>query len=218
MNEAQLLAFRPAAKSWYPSLSAAWSRFELNTPHRIAAFLGNVDEETEGFEHFVENLNYSAEGLATTWPSHFAVRDAAGHPIKGSPNQAAQALAKNPVKIANVVYARQNGNGDPASGDGFLYRGRGLPMLTFRDEYLRASLAIFNDNRLVKTPDMVSANPDVSALVAAWFFHVDNLGPLVDDGTLDGFMAACHKWNGGSIGLGQRVLRWNAARRALGIA
>lgn len=60
-----------------------------------------------------ENLNYSAPRICQVWPSRF-----------GS-IAAAMPYAHNPEKLGNVVYANILGNGGPASGDGFKYRGHG---------------------------------------------------------------------------------------------
>ena len=48
------------------------------------------------------------------------------------------ALFRSSEKLANHVYAGRLGNGDEASGDGWRYRGRGLFMLTGRNNYSAA--------------------------------------------------------------------------------
>jgi putative chitinase len=89
-------------------------------------FLANVLHECGMLERLVENLNYSAKGLANTWPRRYRNAD-------GSPNAQALALHRNPEAIANATYAGRLGNTQP--GDGWKYRGRGLIQVTGRANY-----------------------------------------------------------------------------------
>lgn len=93
--------------------------FKITNP---ALFLAQLSHESGNFTRFVENLNYSAKGLQTTWPTRF-----------NSSN--ANIYARQPEKIANKVYANRMGNGDEASGDGWRYRGRGAIQLTGKYNY-----------------------------------------------------------------------------------
>ncbi len=79
-----------------------------------------------------ENLNYSAQGLANTFPRRCAVfpRDE-----RKLPNSRAREIARRPIAIANYVYANKNGNGNEESGDGWKYRGMGLAQTTGRANY-----------------------------------------------------------------------------------
>ncbi len=79
-----------------------------------------------------ENLNYSAQGLADTFPVRCAINPKARIKV---PNAKALLIEKKPVKIANYVYANKNGNGNEASGDGWLFRGCGLPQTTGRNNF-----------------------------------------------------------------------------------
>ena len=98
---------------WLSPIEDALKRFSIDTPIRSAMFLAQCAHESAGFTRLEENLNYSAEGLLKTWPKRF---DAT----------MAQEYAHKPELIANRVYALRMGNGDPSSGDGWKFRGRGL--------------------------------------------------------------------------------------------
>jgi putative chitinase len=124
---------------WLEPLTAAFNRFDINTPERQAAFIGQCAHESGGFKTLQENLNYSAKGLHATWPSRFASE------------ADAQPFHRNPEKIANKVYSGRMGNTD--EGDGWKYRGRGLIQLTGKDNYRLASDAL--DVDFVANPELV---------------------------------------------------------------
>lgn len=93
----------------------------------LAAILAEVYHETGGtMQPVEENLNYSAKRLTQVWPGRF--------PTIAS----AQPYANNPQKLANKVYGGRMGNTGP--NDGWMFRGRGLPQITGRDNYRRAGI------------------------------------------------------------------------------
>src|SRR5574341_712072 len=98
------------ADVWAVMLSSAAEEFEINTPERLAAFLGQVAVETGELRHLVENLSYSAERLQRVFKAYRGKKDLA------------EAEAMRPDVIANRVYANRNGNGDIDSGDGWKFR------------------------------------------------------------------------------------------------
>ena len=148
---------------YLPSLQQVAEQRQITTPRRIAAFLSQVGHECAGFTVLVENLNYSAGGLAATWGSRFAEKNAAGAYItvteggrsRRVPNSDAQKLHRKPEAIANRVYSNRLGNGDEASGDGWRYRGRGLIQMTGKSNYQQCSLGLFGDERLLITPQLL---------------------------------------------------------------
>lgn len=158
------------AAKWLPPVQNACSRFSFDTPNRVAAFLAQIGVESASLTTLEENLNYSAERLAVVWPSRFAADPKV--PLK-VPNELAKSLARQPEKIANLVYSNRFGNGAPASGDGWKYRGRGLIQLTFKDNYRICGAAISLD--LIGNPDIL-LDPTSAALSAAWF--LGKLNPI----------------------------------------
>lgn len=178
---------------WAPHLAETFERFEINTPARQAAFIGQCSHESANFKTLQENLNYSAESLHRVWPSRFPTVEAA------------QPYHRNPEKIANKVYSSRMGNGDEASGDGWRYHGRGLIQLTGRANYKYAGDALGVD--LVADPNLV-ANERYASLTAGWFWKTHGLNELADK---HDNVAITKRINGGTIGLDDRVAHTNQA-------
>ncbi|MGN2261392.1 hypothetical protein ACLXBB_36355, partial [Pseudomonas aeruginosa] len=73
ITEQQLLQILPNAGPragvFVGALNRGMTRFGITSPVRAAAFLAQVGHESGQLTRLVENLNYSARGLAATWPS-----------------------------------------------------------------------------------------------------------------------------------------------------
>ena len=166
------------------------SRFNINTPLRLAHFLAQCGHESGGFKVTQENLNYSAKGLMGIFKKYF-------------PTQAlAESYQRNPQKIANKVYASRMDNGNEASGDGYKFRGRGYIQLTGRANYTAFGKAINED--IANNPDVVSGK--YALLSAAWFWSKNGLNTLADGGSTDQVVTSITKRvNGGTIGLPDRI-------------
>jgi len=107
--------------------------------------------------------------------------------------------------------ATKLGNTPEADGDGQRYRGRGLIQITGHDNYLRCSLALFGDERLLRTPELLE-QPQWAAESAAWFWSVNGLNALADQ---DQFNTITRRINGGLNGLEDRLQLWARARAVL---
>lgn len=165
------------------------SKFELNTPLRLAHFLAQCGHESGGFKLTQENLNYSAQGLQGVFGKYF-------------PGNLEESYARQPQKIASRVYANRMGNGDEASGEGWKFRGRGFIQLTGKDNYKAFSAAINED--CVANPDLVSTKYPLAS--AAWFFHKNGIHKIADGGATDAVVTSVTKRvNGGTIGLPDRI-------------
>jgi len=55
---------RPIAGIFLPALNRSMARYKIDSRVRQAAFLAQVGHESGHLRRLVENLNYSAEGLA----------------------------------------------------------------------------------------------------------------------------------------------------------
>lgn len=166
------------------------SKFQLNTPLRLAHFLAQAGHESGGFRATKENLNYSAKGLQGIFKKYF-------------PTEAkAKQYERKPEKIANLVYGNRMGNGPEASGDGAKYCGRGYIQLTGKTNYQAFGKAINED--LSKDPSLVAGK--YALLSAAWFFHTNKLHAIADEGSSDAVVTKITKRvNGGTIGLPDRI-------------
>lgn len=166
------------------------SKFNINTPLRLAHFLAQCGHESGGFKVTQENLNYSAKGLMGIFKKYF-------------PTQAlAESYQRQPQKIANKVYASRMDNGSESSGDGYKFRGRGYIQLTGRANYTAFGKAINED--IANNPDVVSGK--YALLSAAWFWSKNGLNTLADGGASDQVVTSITKRvNGGTIGLPDRI-------------
>lgn len=118
------------ADVWAPILAATCAAHGIDTPRRQAAFLANIMVETGGLARLTESLNYRADVLLKQWPKRFTA--ASAQRLGRTPDHPADQRG-----IAEAAYGGRLGNGPPGSGDGWLFRGRGLIQLTGRSNYAR---------------------------------------------------------------------------------
>ncbi len=193
---------------WLDAVVETCVEFEINTPQRIAAFLAQTSHESGGYTMLVENLNYRAATLAACWPNRFAVLGPDKKPIRENgklvPTAVANSIAGKPELIANLVYSNRMGNGPAESGEGWLYRGRGLKQLTGKDNMRRCGEALGLD--LINEPDLL-LTPINAARSAGWFWKTNNLSSFADAGDIKGMTK---KINGGFIGLEARQALYDA--------
>ena len=164
------------------------AKYNINTtPRRFSHFMAQLAHESQHFTVLEENLNYSAEGLMSTFSNYFKSYDHA------------KEFERQPEQIANYVYANRMSNGNEASGDGYRFRGRGYIQLTGRENYEKASHRIGID--LVSNPDIVSTNRELALEVAADYWNSRNLNTLADTNDVK---SVTKKINGGFNGLEDR--------------
>ena len=170
------------------------SKFEINTPLRLAHFLAQCGHESGGFKLTQENLNYSAKGLNGIFKKYFPTLDSA------------VPYERKPEKIANKVYGGRMGNGTEGSGDGWKFHGRGFIQLTGKDNYTAFTKSIGED--CIANPDLVASKYALAS--AAWFFNKNGLHKMADGGANDTTVTSITKRvNGGTIGLPDRIKHFN---------
>jgi putative chitinase len=193
---------------WLDAVVETCVEFEINTPQRVAAFLAQTSHESGGYTMLSENLNYKAATLAACWPNRFAVLGADKKPIKKDgklvPTAVANSIAGKPELIANLVYSSRMGNGPAESGEGWLYRGRGLKQLTGKFNYEKCGRELGVD--FVGNPDLL-LEPMYAARSAGWFWRSNALSAFADAGDIKGMTK---KINGGYIGLEARQALYDA--------
>jgi len=186
-------------EGWVDAMAEVLPKYEIDTPKRIASFIAQCGHESGGWRVFSENLNYSAKALDAVFGKYFvrAGRDA-------------NEYARQPEKIANVVYANRMDNGDTDSGDGWRYRGRGPIQLTGKANY--ASFSADMDVDAVDNPDKVSDDKEMALMSAVWFWNKNGLNRYADS---DDIKTMTKRINGGYIGLEDRIHHWKEALHAM---
>ncbi len=158
----------------------------------IIHFLSQCIYESNWFTEIEENMNYSAERLLEVFPTHFNEEEA-------------QECAHNPQKIANKVYGGRYGNN--CVNDGWLYRGKGLIQITFKNEYLNVGNFSGVSDQFVKNPDML-LQPRYAVLSAFGFWKMKNINQFNKVDELN-CKIVTEKVNGGLNGFSERLKLMN---------
>lgn len=194
----QMIPGNNQAGEWYNALCEVLPRYNINTPERVVGFVTQCAHESNNFRTLEENLNYSVSALLRVFPRYF------GNPPKRNPNL----YARNPEKLANYVYmdmyrSRAGALGNTRPGDGWRFRGRGIKQITGRNNF----------NAFGRTVGMTAeqaadyvATKKGAIESACWFWSTNNLNRFADRRDINGLSRAI---NGGTIGLTDRVNRWN---------
>ena len=197
MTNEQLIALGIDAK-WLKPLEDTFAKYDINTPKRQAAFIGQCAHESANFKTLEENLNYKPESLMRLWSSRFPDLPTA------------MKYAHNPEAIANKVHGGRMGNGVEETGEGWKYHGRGLIQLTGKEMYDNCGKAIGVD--LINQPGLL-AQPDLAAVSAGWFWNKKGLNALADAGDYE---TMTKRINGGLNGFDDRKAKIAKALQVLG--
>lgn len=114
-------------------------------------------------------------------------------------------------KYDTGTLAKRLGNTPEADGDGQKYRGRGAIQITGHTNYLACSKALFGDDRLLRTPELLE-QAEWACKSAAWFWNSRNLNALADTGDMK---EITRRINGGLNGLAERLEFYERALKVL---
>lgn len=198
-----LQAICPKTKStvlekYVDPLNVVIKYYEIDkTVERLAGFLAQLSHESGGFNHTIENLNYSAKGLMTTFKKYFPTEELA------------KQYERKPEKIANRVYANRMSNGPESSGDGWKFRGRGLIQLTGKFNYTKFAADL---NISVDACVEFMGTQEGACSSAGWFWDNNGLNKFCDN---NDFIGLTKRINGGTIGLADRVHHYEIAVKKL---
>lgn len=159
------------ATVWFPHIEQAMQHYDIASLRCRAAFIAQTAHETGGFSRWIENLRYSTgERIYKIWPSRF------------SGVEEAQNFVRSPERLANRVYSRRNGNGSEASGEGWLYIGRGCLQITGKSNYRAAQDGM--GLPLLEQPELLELE-EYAAASAAWWWHAHHLNYFAERGDID---------------------------------
>jgi putative chitinase len=198
----QIVSNNPHIGDWYNALVAILPEYDIETEHRVAAFIAQCAHESGNFRFITENLNYKWQSLRKVFPKYFP-DDAIAQQYANMPNRQ--------EAIANRVYANRMGNGSEASGDGFKYRGRGLIQLTGKTNYENYAMSLEID-----VDEAVEHLKTFEGCVqsAAWFWDENKLNTFADRKDI---VTLSKRINGGTIGIADRIKHYNHALHVLGV-
>lgn len=180
---------------WFEALSKCLPKYNINTVETTAGFLAQCQHESCDFTVLQENLNYGSKGLRKVFRKYFPT------------DALAEQYQRKPELIANRVYASRMGNGDEKSGEGWLYRGRGILQVTGKNNYIHCSKELFNDDRLVSDPELLLL-PENAILSACWYWNSRNINETC---VKHDIQAMTLRVNGGDNGLAERTSNWKRA-------
>jgi putative chitinase len=183
---------------WLQPLNDTFAKFEINTPARMASFIGQCMLESGNFKYLEENLNYSAVRITQVWPRI---------PLA----KAQEAVAKGKAAIAELIYGNRPELGNTQAGDGGKFFGRGIIQLTGRANYTAFATAI-GKPEILEHPELV-ATPEYACLSAGWFWNRGKLNTYAD--TAD-YTTMTKRINGATLGLNERIANIKKALPILG--
>jgi putative chitinase len=199
----QMIPTNREPRVWYDIAVDMFKKYDITSTNRIAGFMAQCAHESRDFTALEENLNYSADALNRVFPRYF-----------GSKKRNAFEYARNPQKLANYVYmdefrTKAGALGNTQPGDGWRFRGGGIKQLTGRNNF--AAFGSTVGMTAEEAADYVRTKKGAFES-ACWFWKKNNLNRFADK---DDIVGMSRKVNGGTIGMEDRVARYERAKRIL---
>ncbi|MDI9881031.1 glycoside hydrolase family 19 protein [Flectobacillus longus] len=189
-------------------------KFEINTPLRMAHFLGQVGHETGEFRgnSFKEGTCYSETGkwaiwFNQTWKESPYDRVSCSDVNVGHKKNPWSTLSDVPKKyrcgaglvsrydagknLFCYVYRCEGGNGDESTCDGFKYRGHGFIHLTWKkqykdfDDWLNGQGLGQDYKKVMSDPDEAFDDMEIACLSGMWYWKNNNGNTKADDAIPD---------------------------------
>jgi len=200
------------------NLNAHMEDFGVDNDYELAHFLAQAAHETGGFKKssVTESLNYSVEGLLSTFGKYFVKEvpkvkeEGVTYNVAGDYGRKEGQAAKQ-EDIANIVYGQRMGN----EGEGYKYRGRGIFQLTGKDNY-QAFTDYYQENvdstkDFVDNPDLIASDSEIALISALWHYEQNVLNNMTVDVNTT-VLSVTLKVNGGKIGLKEREDLFNSIK------
>ena len=181
-------------------------KYGMNDADLFHEFIANVAHESGGFRLRKESLNYTRpERLAAVWPSRFTLTGEAG-------KRDARQWVNKPTELANLVYGGRMGNSH--AGDGAAFVGGGYAQITGRDAYTLYMLHVNRRDKaahnVYKIASLVQGTEQYAVDSSLWFFcEYKNLENLA---LQDSFRELVRRWNGGFVGMDDRMKYYERAK------
>ena len=187
--------------------------FGIDTKYKLQHFIAQAGHESANFTRFKEITGYKIQVLHLKWPQHFnPYTDTNKNPDKLNPNDYANSggVFVDDEKFYNYVYNDENRAkgwkmGNTEVGDGYKFIGRGIWMLTGRDNYENFN-TFYKSNYdsnvdVISDPSLLTRNSKIAIISALWFFQ-KKLGIEIDSNTT--VEEVTKSVNGGTNGLSDR--------------
>ena len=167
-----------------PYMNEFASKYNVNTPLRIAHFLSQIGHESS-FVIREESLKYSVNRMRSIFGRGGARTKLYDNPGYYAYFYKGRKIPNNDVHLGNYVYANRLGNGNEASGDGFRYRGRGMIQLTGKDNYRlytkqHNKVSPDDPQDFVLNPDLVVSNKRYGVESAFVWWERNNMNRAAD--------------------------------------
>jgi putative chitinase len=189
------------ACTWANALGASMQSSGINTPKRVAMFIGQCAVESAHFTVLSEDLDYTHEtALRGAWPAKFPVG------FDCTP------YLQHPEALADYVYGDDAALGNTQPGDGWRFRGGGLIQITGRWWFTQLATAVAMSPE--DAADWVRTT-EGAARSACWWWVREGCNTLADEWLVS---RVTDKIDPGTESAHQRLAACNGALAALAAA